>query len=102
MTTPAVGAALRFTFDRDRLMALAAVGRNRYAAACPFPHIVVDDFLPPHVLDVVLAEFPKPGEVAWWVFDSDQERKLGSADDRVFGGATRHLLAEFNSGAFID
>lgn len=29
----------------------------RYNAAMPFPHIVIDDFLPPEVLEQVLVRF---------------------------------------------
>ena len=31
--------------------------RNRYASANPFPHIIIDDFLPSEVLDEVLVHF---------------------------------------------
>ena len=102
MSTETQGAAVRFRFDREQLLALADATRDAYASASPYPHAVMDDFLPEPVLDDVLAEFPNPKEVEWQAFDSPTERKLASKDDSVMGPATRHLLAELNSSAFID
>lgn len=92
----------RFHFDRDQLRALADERRQAYASASPYPHTAIDDFLPPEVLDEVLAEFPRPQDADWFAFDSPLERKLATKDDTIMGEATRHLLAELNSAAFID
>lgn len=92
----------RFRFDRARLAALADEHRETYAAARPFPHIAIDDFLPEDVLEGVLAEFPKPGQADWFAFDSPLERKLATKDDSTMGEETRHVLAELNSAAFVD
>jgi hypothetical protein len=62
----------------------------------------MDDFLPEGVLDGVLGEFPNPQQADWFAFDSPNERKLATKDDSTMGPATRHLLAELNSGAFIE
>ena len=102
MSTGTEDRAVGFRFERDRLLALADSRREGYAAARPYPHTVMDDFLPEAVLDDVLAEFPNPHDVEWQTFDSATERKLASKDDSVMGPATRHLLAEMNSGPFID
>ena len=83
-------------------MALAESRREAYASASPYPHAVMDGFLPEEVLDAVLAEFPAPAEVDWLAFDSPLERKLATNNDSAMGPATRHLLAELNSSAFID
>ena len=102
MSTPLRSTTKDFHFDRDALLALAEEKREAYAAGHPYPHIVMDDFLPPDVLDSVLAEFPKPQQAEWETFDSPLERKLASNDDSAMGEATRHVLAELNSGPFID
>lgn len=91
-----------FRLDRERLMALAEANREAYGSARPFPHIALDNFLPEELLDEVLGEFPKPQQADWFAFDSATERKLASKDDSVMGTATRHLLAELNSAAFIE
>lgn len=90
-----------FQFDRDQLDALAASRREAYATAQPYPHVVMDDFLPEQVLDEVLGEFPDPKGGDWFQFDSPTERKLATKDDSTMGPATRRLLAELNSSAFI-
>src|SRR5918993_1480631 len=91
-----------FQLDRDRLMALAEDRREAYASASPYPHTVMDEFLPEEVLDAVLQEFPSPGQVDWLAFDSASERKLASNDETAMGPMTRQLLAALNSSAFID
>jgi hypothetical protein len=91
-----------FRCDRDQLLALAETRREAYASAHPYPHAVMDDFLPEEVLEEVLAEFPSPKGADWFAFDSPLERKLATKDDSLMGPATRRLLAELNSSAFID
>jgi len=94
--------SLLFAFNRVDLHGLAERYSDAYASARPFPHVVMDEFLPQEILDDVVAEFPAPDAVQWWRFDSPNERKLASFDDSVMGPVTRHLLAELNSSAFID
>jgi hypothetical protein len=101
-TAQAQTTARQFHFNREELLALAESKREAYAAASPYPHTFFDGFLPPEVLDEVLAEFPKADEADWFAFDSAVERKLATKDDSVMGEATRHLLAELNSAPFID
>jgi hypothetical protein len=91
-----------FQFDRQQLLELAAAHREDYRAARPFPHIHFDGLLPEWVLDGVLDEFPTPEQQGWVRFESDNERKLASVGDAGMGAATRQLLAELNSAAFID
>jgi Rps23 Pro-64 3,4-dihydroxylase Tpa1-like proline 4-hydroxylase len=92
----------RFAFDRPSLMARAERLHAGYANARPFAHVVIDDFLPPHVLHAVLEEFPERRDADWQEFDSSREVKLALADTERLGPATRHLLAEFNSQVFVD
>lgn len=94
--------AVSFRFDRHQLLALAQEHHDEYVSAQPFPHIVIDDFLPPQVLDEVLEEFPSPDQDAWMRFESGTERKLASRKDTPMGEATLHLLGELNSAAFMD
>lgn len=91
-----------FTFSRKELFPLADSLRERFLTATPFRHVVIDDFLPPEVLEPVLAEFPEPRDTEWQEFDSEREVKLALADTERMGPATRHLLAEFNGQVFID
>lgn len=91
-----------FYFDREFLMELATKRRKSYVSAQPFPHVVIDDFLPQPVIDSMLKEFPRPEDAAWWTFDDARERKLGTIDDRAMGPVTRQVLAQLNSASVID
>ncbi len=93
---------LDFTFRRANLTSLADENRERYATASPFPHIVIDDFLPEEVLDSVLEEFPDSWDATWQQFDTSREVKLALADSEQFGHATRSLLSEFNGQVFVE
>lgn len=102
MSTRTGGVVAPFHFEAEQLLPLADQHRDGYLSAQPFQHIVFDDFLPASVLDEVLGEFPSPQREEWKSFDGVRERKLATKDDSLLGDATRHLLAEFNSAAFID
>jgi SAM-dependent methyltransferase len=73
-----------------------------YHNADPFPHIVIDNFLPPNILDAVLEKFPKPDEIDWYTFNNDNEIKLGSKNEVQIPQVTRNVLAELNSGYMLD
>ena len=82
--------------------ALTETAHSEYVNAKPFPHVVFDDFFDPELLDLVLAEFPKPGAIRWQRFDNQHEIKLASASEASFGPATRLLLYHLNSATFLE
>ena len=90
-----------FFFDPDHLAKLAAAHAPAYRDARPFPHVVIDDFLPDAVAQQLVDEFPGPGEVPWIAYDSDTERKLESLDETRLGDFTRHAIAQFNAGSML-
>jgi 2OG-Fe(II) oxygenase superfamily len=85
----------------SRMEASAASARATYLEAKPFPHVVFDDFFDPSLLDLILEEFPKPGEIRWQSFDNAQEIKLASSREVSFGPATRLLMYHLNSMTFL-
>lgn len=85
-----------------RMQELASAGYPSYIHAKPFPHIVFDNFFDPALLDRVLEEFPKPGEIRWQRFDNEHEIKLASAAEASFGAVTRLLLYHLNSITFLE
>jgi 2OG-Fe(II) oxygenase superfamily len=95
-------AAEPFILDSERLLALAERRRREYAAADPYPHIVIDAFLPKMALERVLSEVPKPDEIGWIEFDDARGKKLASKVETQLGSATRALLYQLNSSVFID
>jgi hypothetical protein len=60
-----------------KLNADAAALHERYVSAAPFPHVVIDGLFDDALLEEVLADFPRPGDIPWRRFDSPTERKLG-------------------------
>ncbi len=75
--------------------------RARYGAAEPFPHVVLDQFLPLEAADGVLAEFPQEAGGKWIHYLHVNEKKRGLNDWAAFGPVTRALLEELNSPRFV-
>jgi hypothetical protein len=86
----------------SRMNELAKSAHSDYVNAKPYPHIVFDNFFDPALVDQVLAEFPKPGQIRWQQFDNAHEIKLASAAEASFGPATRLLLYHLNSITFLE
>jgi len=94
------------TMDRflplARMKELAASAYQTYSKAAPFPHIVFDNFFDPALVELVLAEFPRPDAIRWQQFDNEREIKLASATESSFGPTTRLLLYHLNSITFLE
>ena len=94
--------SLAYSLDTAYLADLATQHAESYQTATPFPHIVIDNFLPESVLDQVLDEFPKADGIEWQRFEAAAERKLASKSELQMGEMTRFLLYQLNSSTFID
>lgn len=73
-----------------------------YRTAKPFPHIVVDDFFDPAILERILDEFPGKDDIDWKKFDGKYEVKLASKSERQLGFFTRYFLYSLNSSTFMN
>lgn len=71
-----------------------------YGGASPFPHAVFDDLLPADLLRRVASEFPEAPSMSTQ-FRSERELKSAENDWNRFGSASRELVGELNSGAFL-
>lgn len=98
-----------FIFDATYLERLALNIREAYAGADPFPHTVIDDFLPQPVAQRILVEYPAQDAPLWLDWKKrdvvHQPRKLGIGNARRLTGATRyiqHMLFAFNSFPLIN
>jgi Rps23 Pro-64 3,4-dihydroxylase Tpa1-like proline 4-hydroxylase len=91
-----------FYFDPDYLSDVSALHSAGYKAAKPFPHVVIDDFLPEAVAQRILDEFPSPGADDWYRFQRGTERKLQTTAELGIGPVARQVLNQFNSSAVID
>jgi 2-oxoglutarate-Fe(II)-dependent oxygenase superfamily protein len=91
-----------FFFDREGLARLGLRLRRSYLAAEPFPHVVFDDFLPPAVCEAMIEEFPGLEDVRWKRHVHLYSDKLACGDETEFGPVTRQVIAQMNSGPFIE
>jgi hypothetical protein len=80
-------------------LALARVDRAAFAAAEPFPHVVLDGFLEATLADRVAEEFVRPG-VAWKAYHHVNERKAVASVLESFGPATRAVIGTLHGDAF--
>jgi len=92
------GSAARF--DEQECITAGENLHAGYVSAAPFPHAVMDNFLPAEVLRPLLAEFPdRAGKDH---FDRDQERlKYQFSPSEVASEGLRALLDQLNSLAFV-
>jgi hypothetical protein len=85
----------------ERLLALAESRSDAFHSAQPFPHIAIDDFLPPEPLRRAIAEFPGPGDLQWQRFRSEDERKLAFNVAERMPASIRELLYFLNSATVL-
>lgn len=90
-----------YFFDRGELIQRAKSLAPAYRSADPFPHLVLDNFLPEQLLARVLGEFPSAESGSWERYNDAMQRKLGSRDEEALGPLTRMLLHQLNSSAFL-
>jgi Rps23 Pro-64 3,4-dihydroxylase Tpa1-like proline 4-hydroxylase len=91
-----------FYFDPEQLRELAISRRDLYDSASPFPHAIIDDFLPEPLIDQVLAEFPTAEAIRWNLYTAQGNTlKLATEHEELMGDSTRQLIAQLNSGTFV-
>ncbi len=81
--------------DVDRLA-------REYQEAKPFPHIVVDNFLPPDLANALHNEFPSAGSPMWTKLPTEDQRfKLATTEEGKIPPVLRSVIHELNSGSFL-
>lgn len=75
--------------------------QSAYNDATPFPHIVIDDFLPPELLEQALANFPTSSSGEDTQFDRAQERLKTQFSPEDLTPRLRTMFYAFNSRPFI-
>jgi len=92
-----------FNFNRKELIDIAKSKNSEYQNAKPFPHIVIDDFLPKDTLEKVLKEIPESGTLQEkHVNHTKYKTSYGPPYENLMGKDTRHLIGEFNSSIFLN
>lgn len=96
---------MTYWFDPDRLLPLGYRSREAYAAADPFPHIVLEDFLPAERVDAILQQFPEPDSPYWHTKNQPDSRKQDTTPDYVaelkMPPVIREAMWQFNSSLFL-
>ena len=83
-------------FDRDQCAAAGTALHASYAAADPFPHIVIENFIDADVLRSLLEEWPSTGQKV--AYDRAQERlKYEWQPAQLRSPRLRAFLAELNA-----
>jgi hypothetical protein len=81
---------------------LGAVLADQYRSALPFPHVVIDDFLPADMAEAILAHFPsaaRTGEVIYrdHLFEHNKRQVLPDYCDEY----SRQIFSFFNSAPIL-
>ena len=88
-------------FDDPHYSSLAQRRAASYAAADPFPHTVIDDFLPEPVARTLTNAFPGREDMAWIEHDNDDNRRRFQTDETMMSPLFRSICREFNSRQFL-
>lgn len=86
--------------DFDRLSEIAQRGRAAFAGADPFPHVVIDDFLPEEVAESVRCEFDQ-AQSASKHYSHGNEKKLALTDLAKMPAHTQALYEDLLSPRFV-
>lgn len=87
-------------FEEEECIAAGKALAEQYQNAGPFPHIVMDNFLPSDFLKNLLADFPDTTDHQY--FDRSQERlKYQFRPSEIPGRKLRNLVMELNSPAIL-
>ncbi|RYZ67578.1 MAG: 2OG-Fe(II) oxygenase [Proteobacteria bacterium] len=88
-------------FDDARYARLAVEQAPRYQSAGPFPHIVLDDFLPVPLARSLAAAFPDPRASRWVERNNVNNRRRYQHDETQLPRLLRTMLRELNSRQFV-
>ncbi|HMG62444.1 MAG TPA: 2OG-Fe(II) oxygenase [Streptosporangiaceae bacterium] len=69
----------------------------RFAAAAPFPHLVLDGAWDPDLLDAINAEFPPAADPRWVTYPDPKEFGKKAAGPNAWGEVTRGFFDEARS-----
>lgn len=88
-------------FDAAALREKGLELRDLYGQAQPFPHIVIDDFVPAPLLDLCLEHFPAAPDPESVSFDRAQERYKTSYNPDYLDAPVRSFFYSLNSRPFV-
>jgi Rps23 Pro-64 3,4-dihydroxylase Tpa1-like proline 4-hydroxylase len=95
-------AAYPLEADLDFLTDFAAKNRERYANAKPFPHIAIEDFMNPELLDAVLRDFPSSDAQRWDAMVDKDQMKYAANIPSQLAPSIRQVLYFLNSREIVN
>lgn len=87
--------------DLVKLAEIARTRRDQFMNADPYPHIVIDDFLPIEIAEKAAAEFDNAVE-GWNHYYHYNEKKLALTDVTKMGPTIQRIFEGLQSRPFID
>jgi hypothetical protein len=100
MHQPFLPLSPNLSVDLQRMASLGESAHASYCSADPFPHVMIDDFLPEELLDGVVADLAALPH-AESNFDRPQERLKSSYPPNELPERTRNLFWFMNSRPFL-
>lgn len=90
-----------FIFESGALRRIATDHKQEYVSAKPFPHVVLDDFLPRAAAEDLQLSFPGPRAISWKDKTHEHSKKLASNREEDMPPAIRQFLLQCNSSIFL-
>lgn len=101
--TPALESIPAYYFDKNKLDQWAEEYAETFQSASPFPHIYIDDFVEPWVVDKLLEEFIEPTHdlKVYETHNQSRNKKMSTELEYELGPFTRHFFYCLNSSVFV-
>lgn len=87
--------------DRELMFARAESLKESYQNADPFPHAVIDNFLPAEIAEKLVEEFPQPRSMDQKTYQTFENKIASRPDVPGFPELTKSVLYALNSGEVI-
>lgn len=88
-------------FNKNDLLELADQYQSQFQAAQPYPHVVIDNFLPVEMADLILNDFPKPMQMEQLTYQTYENKIALRPDHPECPESIEMILSLLNSGKFI-
>src|SRR5436309_3402961 len=85
----------------NRLNDVAEANCSNYLSAEPYPHCVLDNFLPEEFVNPVIEKFPNPEELKWQKFNDPLQKKLAFTSVEKLDPELREFIHFFNSSVVL-
>lgn len=85
----------------QQLQNVAEERAEEYHTAHPFPHIILDNFMPERVVTEIIEKFPRPNQLKWKEYDEVEEKKLAFSQVEQLPEAIIDVMYFLNSAPVL-